>query len=763
MVADIMTTTVNRPGTLPTSPRGGSTKRPSSTGPARTVPVRPHAWRRMFLLAGTLLVALNGLHVVLTGTSWWIVATVFLVLVLVTTTLVRQLTRPVWLPTLAGALVGLVGLTVGYGPDTALLGVIPSPETVTRFVRLTNDAWGEIAVQSLPSSPELSIVFLIAISCVGLALLGDLTLQLAPALTALPILTLLVVPVAVRPDIAEPYWYVFAAVGYLALLRVGKRRTTGVSVILLGASVIVGSFVVSSIFPPVEQSPDQVSSGGVSTGINPLINLGDDLRRGAPVTAVTYTTSNNEAVYLRLATLDTFDGRSWSPTLVGPGSKNTLAKFPTAAGLSTAVKHVKETASVTVGGIQGNWLPVPYPTTKVTGATGTWFWEADGLSVRSTDTNIGGQTYSASFLDVQPDLAQLRSASTNQTVSKSYLGLPARLPSIITETAKSVTASAATDYDRALALQAYFRSNAFTYSTSAPVAQGYDGTGADVVAEFLQKKAGYCVHFASAMAIMARVLGIPSRVAVGFQPGQPTLKNGQTVFSVSTHDLHAWPELYFKGIGWLRFEPTPSRGELPSYSDPAAVAQLPTDAPTDASTPTATATADPSAAAGRDLPTDQANPSGAAAGSGFNAAPLVLLILLGVLIGAALAPAVARMLVRWRRERAVARGRDAATNAWAEVRDTARDHGWLAPETETAREFEARLSMVLADDSGRIAGFRGHVESTAYGPPDAASLSLPELRAVRRAIAGSVSPRERLRAVFLPASLLARVRFDPDA
>ena len=716
----------------------------------------------MLLLAGTLLVSLTGLHVALTGSSWWIVGAVFLLLVLITTTLVRQLTRPAWLPTAAGALVGLLGLTVGYGADTALLGIIPSPETVTRFVQLTNDAWGQIAVQSLPASPELSIVFLIAISCVGLALLGDLMLRIAPALTALPILTLLVIPVAVRPDIAEPYWYVFAAVGYLALLRIGRRRTTGATVIVLGAMVVVGSFVVSGIFPPVEQSPDQVSTSGVATGINPLINLGDDLRRGAPVTAVTYTTSDNEAVYLRLATLDTFNGRSWTPSLVAPADKDTLAAFPTPAGLTSPVRRSKVTAAVTVGGIQGNWLPVPYPTTKVTGTTGTWFWESQGLSVRSTDTGVGGQTYTASFLDVQPDLTQLRATSTNQTLSKSYLALPAKLPSIITDTARTVAGSATSDYDRALALQDYFRSDAFTYSTTAPVKQGYDGTGTDVVAEFLQKKAGYCVHFASAMAIMARVLGIPSRVAVGFQPGQPEIKNGQTVYTVSTHDLHAWPELYFQGIGWLRFEPTPGRGSLPVYSVPSAVDALPTDTPTGEATTEPTASADPSAAAGRDLPTE-ADQSGNSAGTGFNAAPLVLLILLVLLLAIGLAPAVGRTIVRWRRERAIARGRDPATNAWAEVRDTARDHGWLAPETETAREFAARLSIVLADDSDRITGFRGHVESSAYGPPDAASLSLPELRAVRRAIARSVSTRERLRAVFLPASLLARVRFDPDA
>ena len=124
---------------------------------------------------------------------------------------------------------------------------------------------------------------------------------------------------------------------------------------------------------------------------------------------------------------------------------------------------------------------------------------------------------------------------------------------------------------------------------------------------------------------------------------------------------------------------------------------------------------------------------------------------------------VSAVAVRWRREAAVAAGRDAAANAWAEVRDTARDHGWLAPDTETAREFATRLSTVLTANSSAIADFRGQVEATAYGRADVTRLGLPELRALRRAIAGSVVTRERIRAIFLPASLLARVRFDPDA
>jgi transglutaminase-like putative cysteine protease len=756
-----MTTTLERPSTK------GPGKGPAPADVLRAsrppVPVRPHAWRRMLLLAGTLMVALAGLQATLTGSSWWIVGSVFFLLVLITTTLVRQLTRPAWLPTVAGVLVTVVGLTVGYGADTAALGIIPTTETTARFAELSNDAWGEIAVQSLPATPELSIVFLIAVSCALLALFADIALRIAPALTALPILTLLAVPVAVQAGISQPYWFAISAVGYLALLRVGRRRTTGPSVIMLGAVVVFGALLVGTVLPIAQPAPDDSGGVGLSTGINPLINLGDDLRRGAPVTAVTYTTSDDQGAYLRLATLDTFDGRSWTPSLVGPAAKDTMDAFPAPAGLTSPIKTSKVTAAITVGGIQGTWLPVPYPTTKVTGTTGTWFWESQGLSVRSENASVSGQTYTASYLDVQPDLAQLRSSGTNQTVSRSYLSLPKRLPQIITDTAQNVAGSAATDYDKALALQNYFRSSAFTYSTTAPVKQGYDGTGADVVAEFLQKKAGYCVHFASAMAIMARVLGIPSRVAVGFQPGEVTTVGGQDVFTVSTHDLHAWPELYFQGIGWLRFEPTPSRGVLPDYSNPAAVDSLPTDAPSTAATSGASASADASSGPGPKELTDGAGPSTESASQGLGTAPLVLLILVLILLAVGLTPAVARMVVRLRRERDIARGRDPATNAWAEVRDTARDHGWLAPETETAREFAARLSMVLIEDSARIAGFRGDIESHAYGRPDAATLSLPELREIRRAIGRSVAPRERLRAIFLPSSILARVRFDPDA
>ena len=88
-----------------------------------------------------------------------------------------------------------------------------------------------------------------------------------------------------------------------------------------------------------------------------------------------------------------------------------------------------------------------------------------------------------------------------------------------------------------------------------------DSTGVESVAAFLQQRAGYCVHFASTMAVLARDLGIPARVAVGFTAGEEQ-KDGSHV--VKTHDAHAWPELYFGGVGWVAFEPTPAGARTPT-------------------------------------------------------------------------------------------------------------------------------------------------------------------------------------------------------
>ncbi|HXR44905.1 MAG TPA: hypothetical protein VN759_08875, partial [Pseudolysinimonas sp.] len=160
--------------------------------------------------------------------------------------------------------------------------------------------------------------------------------------------------------------------------------------------------------------------------------------------------------------------------------------------------------------------------------------------------------------------------------------------------------------------------------------------------------------------------------------------------------------------------------------------------------------------------TDAPQAGSAASGSGrSNPAGIVLLVLAAVLVLVLATPVTVRRAIRRSRLRAMERGRDPAAAAWAEVRDTARDHGWAAPESETAREFATRLKIGLGDGSGAdgagIDGLRSSVEHSAYAEVPAV-ISVAQLRAVLRAIEHSVSGRDRLRAVLLPPSLVARIR-----
>jgi len=718
------------------------------------------------LLAAALLAAFAGFHVLLQDLSWYLVGAVYIVLVLTAANLARRVLRAAWAPPLIALAVAIVGLTAGYAADRALLGVVPTPGALDRFGQLVDDAWLSIAEQALPATPEIGIVFLLAVLAAGCALFGDLVVRRAPALTVIPLLAMLGVPVAVRSGVADPVWYVVTAILYLMLLRRGQWRAALPSIAAVGAVVVAGSLVAPFVLPPVRDSSETGTGIGIDAAVDPLINLGDDLRRGTAVTAVTYSTSSDQPVYLRLATLDTFDGREWAPSDAEPSKRNTVAAFPSPTGLTGAVARTTLTAHVQVGDIGGRWLPVPYPSSTIRGLDGDWRWVSGGLSVRSQNTNAGGQGFDVSFLDVQPDLSQLEAASLASVAEVGDLDLPSGMPSIIAEDAQQVTAGAATEYDKALALQTWFReTGGFTYSETAPVKQGYDGTGAQIIARFLQNRTGYCVHFASAMAVMARTLGIPARVVVGFQPGTASTVNGTSSFRVSSHDLHAWPELYFAGIGWLRFEPTPGRGELPIYSAPAAV-----DDSVSAGSATAGATPAPTggdAVPGKVAPdaTDGASASAAAgagaAASGTGPAPWIVLAVLLVLVALAASPAIIRGVQRARRMRAIARGRDPARIAWAELRDTARDHGWLAPESETPRQFAGRLAVVLVEDGPAIRTLTRSVEASAYAPGPG-PVSPAELRAVRRAIASMTLGRDRVRAVLLPPSLIARLRGDTD-
>ena len=128
---------------------------------------------------------------------------------------------------------------------------------------------------------------------------------------------------------------------------------------------------------------------------------------------------------------------------------------------------------------------------------------------------------------------------------------------IIWNTAREVAAGSSTPYQAAFKLESWFRGQqgGFTYDEQPP-----PSGATPPLASFLETKRGYCQHFAGAMALMLRYLGVPARVAAGFTSG--TYDPREKEWTVTDHNAHTWVEVYFPGYGWIPFDPTPDRGEL---------------------------------------------------------------------------------------------------------------------------------------------------------------------------------------------------------
>lgn len=170
-----------------------------------------------------------------------------------------------------------------------------------------------------------------------------------------------------------------------------------------------------------------------------------------------------------------------------------------------------------------------------------------------------GETYTVDSLLTNPNLKQLEEAGASypEWVTSKYLQLPTTFSPRIQELAREITAGAETPYDKAVAVTSYLRSN-IEYSASLPNPPRNRDTLEWILFDY---KKGYCVYYASADVLMLRSLGIPARMAVGFAQGD----REDNSYTVRRLHAHAWPEVYFPGIGWVEFEPT---GNQPTLNRP---------------------------------------------------------------------------------------------------------------------------------------------------------------------------------------------------
>ncbi|HKP07789.1 MAG TPA: DUF3488 and transglutaminase-like domain-containing protein, partial [Microbacterium sp.] len=498
---------------------------------------------------------------------------------------------------------------------------------------------------------------------------------------------------------------------------------------------------------------------GPGPGIDATLALGDDLRRPQETEVLRVRTDAPTVPYLRATTLSRFDGGVWEPDR----SQTVSLQSERAFGVVESAEDVRigeYTAKVDIVRLDSRWAPVPYPAVGITGlGGGLWGAVPYNHTVATSSGSTQGQSYEVAYNVPRPSLEQVRAAvSVGSQVRDETTQLPADIPPIIGELALQVTADAATDYDRLTALQRWFRGTDFRYSLEAPVEDDFDGSGAEAVARFLDVRQGYCVHFASAFALMARTLHMPSRVVVGYLPGTPTTESvdGQPVFSVSSSQLHAWPEVFFDGIGWIPFEPTSGLGVPTTYSSELTLPGQTADP--DATTPQSTAT--PTARGDQaeiDLEEQRQNASGGFAQDALN--PLPILGVVAAVIVLLAIPFLIRELRR-RQQDAAARSGDAAA-AWQSVQEAAIDLGIPVPASETPRAFAGRLVAEHGVTAAEMNTVLVAIERVSYSRAGTRSYWMGDAAAdaaasVRASLLASVPPSRRILALLAPRSLVIR-------
>jgi transglutaminase-like putative cysteine protease len=345
---------------------------------------------------------------------------------------------------------------------------------------------------------------------------------------------------------------------------------TALLVLILAAGALSGTVPVA--FPwwdhPGSAPPGTIGTkgGGHVAGVSAVAMVAN--LRAAETTSSTvkmFLATSGVPTYWELGILNRFDGTQWLP---GADEEDALkgdasGPIPPTPELPSADNTF--ISSIDIQGYSGRLLPAPPGTIAITSAPRSTSIEsvriADGLGVVVPSLDSSGESYEvvspddslpaltsgpASLNDIYADLG----SSANQ-----YLGLPGGLPGDLKLIAQTIVASAKTPLQQAQLLVDYFHNGTFVYTLSPPAVPA----GQNPITWFLNSRAGYCQQFAGAFGVLARELGLPVRLSIGFTTGVPVSKQDPHQYEVTGADAHVWPEVYLGSeLGWVSFEPTPS-------------------------------------------------------------------------------------------------------------------------------------------------------------------------------------------------------------
>lgn len=560
-----------------------------------------------------------------------------------------------------------------------------------------------------------------------------------------------------RTDQGQRWIGAAARTGSRALLKLGSTLVAIVAVF----AVVAGPRLPSATS---EGAVDLRNLDGDAPGprvtVSPLVDIRKQLVQQSDV--VVFQVRSPIDAYWRLTSLDRFDGRIWaSDGSFGDGDGELDAGVPVDAERTVIEQQIRILA------LRQLWVPAAYEPRRVSDADAELRYdESSGTLIVGHEMNTSdGISYRVTSAQPVLDPARLTTASAAvpADIADRYLDLPDAFPDEIATLARQVTDGADSVYAKALELQSFFRSE-FDYSLEVD-----DSHSVDAMVHFLfESRSGYCEQFAGTYAAMARSLGIPARVAVGFTPGERTSADPD-VLNVRGVNAHAWPEIYLGEFGWVAFEPTPGRGQpgaepytgvpaqqaTPVASPQTTAAAPPSTVPSELTTPPSTAPSTPSTTA---TPTPDTSTSSSSPWPGRLALAALVVV---TLVAAYVAAVWLFDLVGQRRRRARATTEEARiAAAWDDALGAVADAGVHAAagetQTETARRVEARLPEVAEP----FAELAAAVELTTFSPRppvDGDGLRAFELAdSVRVHLDATQNLRTRLRRKYDPRSRLGR-------
>ncbi|MGI8759062.1 MAG: DUF3488 and transglutaminase-like domain-containing protein [Acidimicrobiales bacterium] len=640
-------------------------------------------------------------------------------------------------PLTAAAAVGglVVGVSVFLLPETTAFG-IPTGATVASAGQEFSAALTTFREVVAPAPVEPGFVLAAAVAVWVVAFISDTAAFRAGATVeaAVPAATVFLFGAALG---APPYRVATTGVFLAALVaywlaqrglvywrlpnRMADDAGSGPGPLLrtgaaLGGAAVMAAVVIGPLLPGAEASavvPWRSGDGDGETSrvtISPLVDIRARILDQADVELFTVASENRS--YWRLTSLEIFDGRIWS-------SRGQYRQVDGRLAGAVSTDQANTTASVQdfeIGPLASIWLPAAYAPVRIDGVEATY--DDDSGSLLPKQETASGLRYRvvSELADITgPELAQVPSLAPAE-VAETYTALPAGFSEAVGSEAARVVQGSATQYDKARLLQDHFRGGAFSYDLSVP-----PGHGGDDLERFLfETRRGYCEQFAGAYAAMARAVGLPARVAVGFTPGE---RQDDGRFSVRGLNAHAWPEVFLAGYGWVAFEPTPGRGmpRAEAYTgvpEQQATPENPntatTLAPTGVSPPATAPPAAPTTVAPGDRPK---GPGPEAPGSPWPGSRLLIAL---TAVGAPLLWwATLAMVMRRRRARrrsASTSGAERVLVSWAEVEEALARAGAPPQHWETPIEYARRAAAATGVDHRLLSALAGVTTAAGYGP-----------------------------------------------